>query len=46
MIILNNSMALIHYFQSDVLVEIKSIIIQMSDNELANGFLKECSKGE
>ena len=39
-------MALIHYFQSDVLVKIKSIIIQMPDNELANGILKECSKGE
>ena len=39
-------MALMRYFQSDVLVEIKNIIIQMPDYEIANGFLKECSKGE
>ena len=32
--------------KSDVVIEIKNIIVHMSDNELANGFLKECSKGE
>ena len=35
-----------HHFQSNFLVEIKNITIQMRDNKLANGFLKECSKGE
>ena len=44
MIIIKNSRALMHYFQSNVLVKIKNIVIQMA--ELANCFLKECSKGE
>ena len=39
-------MVLIHYFQSNDLVEIKNITIQIPDNELANGFLKEFSKGQ
>ena len=46
MIILKNSMVLLHYFQSNDLVEIKNINIQIPDNELANGFLKEFSKGQ
>ena len=44
MIIIKNSRALMHYFQSNVLVEIKNIVMQMA--ELANCFLKEYSKGE
>ena len=39
-------MVLMHYFQSNDLVEIKNITIQIPDNELANGFLKEFSKGQ
>ena len=39
-------MVLLHYFQSNDLVEIKNINIQIPDNELANGFLKEFSKGQ
>ena len=35
-----------HYFQSNVLVEIKNITIQITENELANNFLKEFSKEE
>ena len=44
MIIIKDSRALMRYFQSNVLVEIKNIVMQMA--ELANCFLKECSKGE
>ena len=39
-------MVLMHYFQSNDLVEIKNITIQIPDNELANSFLKEFSKGQ
>ena len=39
-------MVLMHYFQSNDLVEIKNITIKIPDNELANGFLKEFSKGQ
>ena len=39
-------MVLMHYFQSNDLVEIKNITIQIPDDELANGFLKEFSKGQ
>ena len=39
-------MVLMHYFQSNDLVEIKNITIQIPDNELANGFLKAFSKGQ
>ena len=35
-----------NHFQSNFLVQIKNITIQMPDNKLANGFLKECNKGE
>ena len=35
-----------HYFQSNDLVEIKNITIQIPENELANGFLKEFCKGQ
>ena len=38
-------MVLMHYFQSNDLVKIKNITIQIPDNELANSFLKEFSKG-
>ena len=43
-IITKNSMALMHYFYSNDLVKMKNITIQIPDNELANGFLKEFSK--
>ena len=46
MIIIKNSTVLLHYFQSNDLVEIKNITIQIPDDELANGFLKEFSKGQ
>ena len=39
-------MVLMHYFQSNDLVEIKNITIQIPENELANGFLKEFCKGQ
>ena len=39
-------MVLMHYFQSNDLVEIKNITIQIPDNELANSFLKAFSKGQ
>ena len=39
-------MVLMHYFQSNYLVEIKNITIQIPENELANGFLKEFCKGQ
>ena len=32
--------------KSDITSEIKNIIVQMPDNELANSFMKECIKGE
>ena len=39
-------MVLMHYFQSNDLIKIKNSTIQIPDNELANGFLKEFSKGQ
>ena len=39
-------MVLMQYFQSNDLVEIKNITIQIPENELANGFLKEFCKGQ
>ena len=39
-------MVLMQYFQSNDLVEIKNITIQIPENELANSFLKEFCKGQ
>ena len=39
-------MVLMQYFQSNDLVEIKNITIQIPDNEFANSFLKAFSKGQ
>ena len=39
-------MVLMQYFQSNDLVEIKNITIQIPDNELAYSFLKVFSKGQ
>ena len=39
-------MVLMHYFQSNDLIEIKNSTIQIPVNELGNGFLKEFSKGQ